>query len=111
MTAREAVAYLIFNDSEHWRQRREDHYKARGLIRGLLYVFWLSLMAIPRTFVDFAKEPARRRRKQETSSEEEVPVHLLAFGADFDAGPSGRGGERRDEDDAFDFIVDEAKSA
>ncbi|MDG4649219.1 UDP-forming cellulose synthase catalytic subunit [Roseibacterium sp. SDUM158017] len=111
MSTREAVAYLIFNDSENWRRRREDDSKPRGLIAGLLYVLWLSVMAIPRTFADFAREPGRRRRKAETTSEEQVPVHLLAFGADFDAGPSGNVAEARDTSDGLDFIVAGAKSA
>ncbi|KPQ18017.1 MAG: UDP-forming cellullose synthase catalytic subunit CelA [Rhodobacteraceae bacterium HLUCCO18] len=112
MTAREAVAYLIFNDSDHWRRRREEQFKARGLIHGLLYVLWLAVTSIPRTFSDFAKEPARRRRKEEFAEESEVPVHLLAFGADFDPGPPKRSAERRDnEDDVLDFILDEVKRA
>ena len=34
VAAREAVAYLMFNDSENWRRMRRDETRSRGLIRG-----------------------------------------------------------------------------
>ncbi len=110
MSTREAVAYLIFNDSENWRRRREDDTQARGLVAGLFYIFWLALLAIPRTMADFAREPARRRKKAEATREDDVPVHLLAFGADFDHAGGGESAEDRTQGDGLDFILEEPRS-
>jgi cellulose synthase (UDP-forming) len=107
MRIREAVAYLIFNDSENWRRRRVDDTRAKGLIAGLFYVLWLALSAIPKTFIDFAREPARLRRKGRESTETEVPQHLLAFGADFDPTHQGQRTERRRPEDGLDFILEQ----
>ena len=77
------------------------------------YVLWLAVTSIPRTFSDFAKEPARRRRKEEFAEESEVPVHLLAFRRRLRSGPAetlGRAGATN-EDDVLDFILDEVKRA
>jgi len=107
MRTREAVAYLIFSDSENWRHLREDVTRPRGLLHGLLYALWISLMAIPRTLADFAREPARRQRKLQEGRAEVAPAHLLAFGADFDhSSQSTRAASRRRED-GLDFILDE----
>jgi len=107
MPAREAVAYLIFNDSENWRRRRVDDTRSKGLVAGLFYVLWLSVLAIPRTLADFAREPARLRRKALEVSEDQVPVHLLAFGADFDPTHQGNRPNRRRTQDGLDFILEE----
>jgi cellulose synthase (UDP-forming) len=112
---REAVAYLMFNDSENWRRMRQDETAPRGLIHGLLYVFWLSLVSIPRTLADFAREPARRRRKAAETSDTPVPVHLLAFGADFETRTAPDPTVHtlvpaRDRAGSLDFILEEGRS-
>jgi cellulose synthase (UDP-forming) len=108
MPVREAVAYLIFNDSENWRRRRVDDTRARGLTSGLLYVLWLALLAIPRTFADFAREPARLRRKASEVREDDVPPHLLAFGADFNQSLQiAREAPRKD---GLDFVLQEERA-
>jgi cellulose synthase (UDP-forming) len=84
----------MFNDSENWRRMRRDETVPRGLVRGLFYVFSMALRAIPQTLTDFAREPARRRRSAAMRQDGVIPVHLLAFGADFDSGrTNGEGPE------------------
>ena len=99
----EAVAYLIFGDSENWRRMRDDDKKAKGLLAGLLYVLWLSLKTIPLTIFELIKEPARRRREEDEQMEKLPPVHLMTFGADFEAPRAGddeHENEDRDDDTA-----------
>lgn len=107
MSTREAVAYLIFSDSEAWRHLREDRTRARGLVSGLLFALWLSLSSIPRTVADFIREPARRRRAAIERRDEAVPVHLLAFGADFAVPSATAPRARRSGREGLDFILDE----
>ena len=102
VAAREAVAYLMFNDSENWRRMRRDETRSRGLIRGFLHLLRQSLFAIPRTLADLAREPSRRSRLPAVE-EDRVPVHLLAFGADFDAGTARA--SRDDTDETYDFVL------
>lgn len=85
LNTREAVAYLIFGDSDNWRRMRRDEKKARGLLSGLAYVLWLCVDSLPRTLLDLAREPGRLRRLRASRRSQEAPVHLLAFGADFSA--------------------------
>ncbi|MFD1913073.1 UDP-forming cellulose synthase catalytic subunit [Halodurantibacterium flavum] len=77
-----AVAYLIFGDSENWVRVRQFSQRRKGMLAGMGYVFWLALRSIPKTFMDFAREPARRKRVA-TAGTRRRGAHLLAFGADF----------------------------
>ena len=63
---------------------REETRKGKGLIAGLGYILGLMLRSIPRTLGDFLREPARRRRVALGANRAARPVHLMAFGADFD---------------------------
>ncbi|SMO65891.1 UDP-forming cellulose synthase catalytic subunit [Paracoccus laeviglucosivorans] len=84
IAAREAVAQMIFGDSEVWQAQRDATRHGKGLIAGLLYIIGLMLTSIPKTIADFMREPARRRRVAMTSNKSQRPAHLMAFGADFD---------------------------
>lgn len=110
IAAREAVAYLMFNDSENWRRMRREETVPRGLVRGLLYVFWLAVVSIPKTLADFAREPARRRRKAMETRDAEVPVHLLAFGADFDPERKARDAAEGDGADGLDLFLERGRA-
>lgn len=83
-TAREAVAQMIFGDSEVWHAQRQATRNGKGLILGLFYIIGLMLISIPKTISDFFSEPARRRRIAMKSNKLQRPAHLMAFGADFD---------------------------
>ncbi|WP_126975478.1 UDP-forming cellulose synthase catalytic subunit [Frigidibacter oleivorans] len=82
MTAREAVAFLIFGNSDVWEKMREDTRAGVGLTRGLLYIAWLAIRSLPLTFRDYVGEPARRR-KAAVAPRQQQPAHLVAFGRDF----------------------------
>ncbi|PJF07994.1 UDP-forming cellulose synthase catalytic subunit [Pseudorhodobacter sp. MZDSW-24AT] len=83
MEVRETVSFLIFGSSENWLKLREATRAKKGLIAGICYVVWLSLSSLPRTIVDFLKEPDRRRRAAQTAGHQRKAAHLVAFGADF----------------------------
>lgn len=107
---RACVAYLIFADSENWRRMREDETRPRGLFAGLVYVFRLALMSIPRTLRDLLNEPARRRKMRTVGSHDPAAVHLLAFGEDFDPAPlCGQAQPQPRSADGLDFILTDGK--
>jgi cellulose synthase (UDP-forming) len=81
--ARETVAVLIFGASENWLRVRQATGRKKGMVAGMLYVLWLSLSSMPRTFMDFAREPGRRRAKSIAAPVAQKSAHLLAFGAGF----------------------------
>ncbi|MFT4015162.1 MAG: hypothetical protein QM682_17600 [Paracoccus sp. (in: a-proteobacteria)] len=85
VAVQEAVAQMIFGDSEVWRAQREATRQGKGLIAGLAYVIGLTLASIPRTARDYLREPERRRRVASNAHRSARPAHLMAFGADFDA--------------------------
>ncbi|HHX91063.1 MAG TPA: UDP-forming cellulose synthase catalytic subunit [Paracoccus sp.] len=88
MIVRETVAHLIFGDSASWEAVRATRNKKMGLLRGMAYVFGLSLAGIYHTTRALAAEPARlaraRKRDKERSRSQGRPAHLLAFGQAFD---------------------------
>ena len=84
MIVREAVAHMLFGSSENWLKIRQENQRGKGLTMGLLYVFWLTLTSLPKTFGDFMREPARRRKAALYEKQAPKPAHLVAFGADFD---------------------------
>lgn len=45
-------------------------------------MLWLCLTSLPKTVMDFAREPARRSRAARHPHEQQRPAHLLAFTAD-----------------------------
>ncbi|MGZ9809911.1 UDP-forming cellulose synthase catalytic subunit [Pseudoroseicyclus sp. H15] len=79
----EAVAYLVFGDSENWRNTRISSQGGIGLIAGLGYAFSLFFNGFPKLIGAFLREPARRRDAPATS-EARAPAHLLAFGVDIE---------------------------
>jgi len=82
MRTREAVALLIFGNSETWERRRDSTRRGVGLIPGLLYILWLAAKSLPRTIRDYAAEPWRSRKAQREETAHQ-PAHLVAFGSDF----------------------------
>ncbi|KPQ07565.1 MAG: UDP-forming cellullose synthase catalytic subunit CelA [Rhodobacteraceae bacterium HLUCCA12] len=88
MIVRETVAHLIFGDSASWEAVRAMRNKRMGLLRGMAYVFGLSVAGIYHTMRVLAAEPARRarlsKREREDARTQGQPVHLLAFGEAFD---------------------------
>ena len=109
MKARETVAFLIFSDSENWRGKRENETRAIGLFWGLLYVLWLSIITIPRTVRDLVREPARRRRAALQNKKDDLPVHLLAFGTEFELTNPEFGAASQNTRAGLDFILHERK--
>lgn len=87
--ARAAIAFLTFGASENWQRVREATRTRKGLVAGLFYMLGLCLTSLPKTIMDFAREPARRRRAAERPQEQR-PVHLLAFTADILAAAAPR---------------------
>lgn len=81
LDARAAIAFLTFGASENWQRVREATRARKGMVAGMLYMLWLCLTSLPKTFMDFAREPARRRREA-AQPQAKRPVHLLAFTAD-----------------------------
>lgn len=84
MAVREAVAHLIFGSSDNWLAMRRKSQAAKGLLAGLAHVLLLMLTSAPRTLRDFLREPARRRRAEQSMSQTGKPAHLVAFGVDLD---------------------------
>ncbi|NDV02049.1 UDP-forming cellulose synthase catalytic subunit [Pseudoroseicyclus tamaricis] len=81
--AQEAVAHLIFGDSENWRNTRYVSQGGIGLIRGLGYAAYLFLNGTPKLIAAFIREPMRRRTvvaKRDPSDQ----AHILAFGVDIE---------------------------
>ena len=83
MVAREAVAFLIFGDSESWRVIRLGTQGNKSMLMGFAYAMWLFLRALPMNLIGLAHEPSRRRALKGKPLMEKS-VHLLAFGADYD---------------------------
>ncbi|MBQ2263596.1 MAG: UDP-forming cellulose synthase catalytic subunit [Loktanella sp.] len=81
---REAVAFLIFGDSENWRKVRNSTRTPKGLIAGLIYAFWLFVSGFPFLLRDLAREPGRKANQGTEDESKSVPVHLLAFGVDIE---------------------------
>lgn len=94
----EALAYLMFGDSEVWQSIRTERRSGKGLTSGTLFVLSLFPKGVGQLLVAFLREPARRLRKAKTEARATRPVHLLAFGqeADVFAGPASSGSESRD---------------
>ncbi|MDD7973365.1 UDP-forming cellulose synthase catalytic subunit [Roseinatronobacter alkalisoli] len=107
--SRESVAFLIFSNSENWRRLRENETRPKGLLPGLFYVLWLSITTIPRTLRELLREPARRRRGTDDSTEKDVPVHVLTFGADFDPASPEADDTTQTTRDGLDFILHEKR--
>lgn len=82
MRAREAVAYMIFGNSEVWEKRRANSRQGVGLIHGLARFLWMAVSSLPRTLRDYLAEPGRLRRSAERPVLHQ-PAHLVAFGANF----------------------------
>jgi cellulose synthase (UDP-forming) len=85
ISAQEAVAVLIFGDSEIWRRIRAGTSKPKGLIAGLLYALWLLATGFPQLVAMLAREPGRRRDEVLAGPRKAAPAHLLAFGVDIEA--------------------------
>lgn len=80
IATREAIAFLIFGDSEIWEKIRARSRRPRGLLFGFGYVMLLLVTRLPRLLADFAREPARRARWAMREDDKPKPAHLLAFG-------------------------------
>ncbi|TQS70244.1 UDP-forming cellulose synthase catalytic subunit [Rhodobacteraceae bacterium] len=80
--AREAVALLIFGNSETWERRRLGTRKGVGLLHGLGYILWLAGKSLPLTLRDYLAEPGRVKDPA-LSEAQQRPAHLVAFGSDF----------------------------
>lgn len=100
MAVREAVAFLIFGSSENWLNIRMKSQSGKGLLMGLGYFLALVITSLPRTLGDFLREPARRKRASLFANQTRKPVHLMAFGADFD-NPEHRDGQMRLSPESF----------
>jgi cellulose synthase (UDP-forming) len=85
ISAQEAVAVLIFGDSENWRRVRHATSRPKGLIAGLSYSFWLLFTGFPRLVMMMAREPGRRQEEALAGPRKAAPAHLLAFGIDIEA--------------------------
>lgn len=96
MAAREAVAYLIFGDSEVWRQMRLGRRRRQTVILGFLYAASVLVRGLPALLTTLLREPGRRLLSRQ--GERQKPAHLLAFG---DAAVGLERGLIEFEDDAF----------
>lgn len=85
ISAQEAVAVLIFGDSENWRRIRHATSRPKGLIAGLSYSLWLLFAGFPRLVMMMAREPGRRQEEALAGPRKAAPAHLLAFGIDIEA--------------------------
>jgi cellulose synthase (UDP-forming) len=85
ISAQEAVAVLIFGDSNNWLQIRHATSRPKGLLAGLFYALWLLVNGFPRLVMMILREPARRHRDAISAPRKVAPAHLLAFGVDIDA--------------------------
>ena len=54
------TAHVVYGDSRRWQFFRKLHAQSSTLVAGLLYVAAKSLLALPRTLFDFARELTRR---------------------------------------------------
>lgn len=85
--AKEAVAFLIFGNSDNWLRMREIDHRSIGFTHGTLYILWMALKSLPKTIRDYLDEPARRKNAATTNAINH-PAHLVAFGTDFFDEPS-----------------------
>ncbi|WP_099826996.1 UDP-forming cellulose synthase catalytic subunit [Oceaniglobus indicus] len=95
MKAREAVAYLIFGDSEAWRRTRAASQGRKGMLAGFGYTLYLFATGLPALLRDLAREPARRAALDILPPADEKPAHLLAFGVDLEAEARARRAARQ----------------
>lgn len=91
ISAQEAVAVLIFGDSENWRRIRHATSRPKSLLAGLAYALWLLLSGFPRLVLMLIREPTRRHAEAIAGPRKSAPAHLLAFGVDIDAQNRVRG--------------------
>lgn len=59
------TAHVVYGDSRRWQFFRKMHAQSSTLIAGLLYVLAKSVIALPRTIFDFARELTRRSGEPE----------------------------------------------
>ncbi len=85
MKVQTAIAFLIFGDSENWRQYRQSSQDIKGIWGGFGYAFYLFITGLPQLLRDLAREPARRASLRNLPPSDEKPAHLLAFGVDLEA--------------------------
>lgn len=83
MIVHEALAFLIFGDSDSWRTIRASTQARKGMLMGFAYAIFLFARSIPLTLADIVKEPSRRHAVRGNPLVEKA-AHLLAFGSDYD---------------------------
>ncbi len=81
----EAVAFLIFGDSENWYRVRTSTQSGKGIIMGFLYIGSLFVRGLPPLIRDLARWPGRKVAMESAPQVARKPAHLLAFGVDLDA--------------------------
>ncbi|MDT8856603.1 UDP-forming cellulose synthase catalytic subunit [Paracoccaceae bacterium Fryx2] len=82
MITREAVAFLIFGDSDIWRTIRESTRRRKGMFAGFGYALSLAFKVLPSVIADFIREPGRRARASMSETRRPKAAHLLAFGVE-----------------------------
>ena len=80
---RETIAFLIFGASETWKKKRAGMSNEKGIVMGMGYLLWLSIVSAPKTVRAFVREPARLRRVALAATDTAKPAHIVAFGEDF----------------------------
>ncbi|PFG62184.1 cellulose synthase (UDP-forming) [Thioclava sp. ES.031] len=81
----EAVAFLIFGDSENWLRVRRSLETGKGVITGFAFAGSLFIRGFPNLLLELGRAFARRNNVDATGVAERPPAHLLAFGVDIDA--------------------------
>ncbi|WP_245866557.1 UDP-forming cellulose synthase catalytic subunit [Oceaniglobus roseus] len=94
----EAVAFLIFGDSENWRRIRVATQASKGVLAGIFYALSLFVRGFPALLLDLAREPGRRAAIDAAAPVARKPAHLLAFGVDLEE--REREENRRQEEEA-----------
>ncbi|EPX80368.1 UDP-forming cellulose synthase catalytic subunit [Salipiger mucosus] len=56
------AAHIVYGDSSRWHFFRKVRPQGTTLLTGFVYVLGKSLVSVPKSLFDFAREPARRRR-------------------------------------------------
>lgn len=84
MKVQTAIAFLIFGDSENWRQYRQSSQEIKGIWGGFGYALYLFVTGLPLLLRDLAREPGRRAMLSKLPPSNEKPAHLLAFGVDLE---------------------------
>ncbi|MGO4908474.1 UDP-forming cellulose synthase catalytic subunit [Pseudorhodobacter sp. W20_MBD10_FR17] len=85
MKVQTAVAFMIFGDSENWRQYRQASQEIKGIWGGFGYALYLFVTGLPLLLRDLAREPGRRAMLSKLPPSNEKPAHLLAFGVDLES--------------------------